>query len=287
MADVDTEVVVQDAQPGFTPEPVPDNIAEIELTGLNPDEESTDSQQAESEQEETTDDNAEETQETADDGQSETDSNSEEEASEPTEDKAAPTADEQKPEELTGKERRLAEKAQRDYVNEQRQQIREYQQTNDMENVEERMKVLEAQQYVDTVERNRTAAITDYTRATSEIPFFKQNTPQAQAALSTAIEQFNSAYAVTDPETGEYLGAQDRQGNNISLFNYLANEAARFEQVIGTSVQEARQEAQREAQKAEVKMRAKVVNPSNPGKVTSSGDELDDLLDKIGDVPLN
>lgn len=275
-----TDVIVEDAQPGFEPEPVPDNLGDIELTGLKPDEESTDSEQVETEQEETTEEQPEEGKTTSDDDDA--DSTSDEEQPTNTETKEAEPEQPLDPKEQA---RQMYEQrqAKRNFVDEQRQAIRQYQESNDMNDVEERMKVLEAQQYVDTVERNRRDAINDYTRATSEIPFFKQETPQSQAILNKAIQQFNDAYAVTDPETGEYLGAQDRNGNTVSLFNYLATEAAEFERALGT----VQQEAQRTAQKAEAKMRAKAVNPSNPGKVTSSGDELDDLLDKIGDVPLN
>jgi len=270
----DDTTVVND--PGFEPEPVPDNLADIELNGLNPGDESTDSEQVEAEQGETTEEPAEAADASEADSTEESDANTTEEA-------AAPTDQQQQTEELTGAARRLAQKAQRDYVNEQRQQIRQYQESNDMNDVEERMRVLEAQQYIDTVERNRRDAVNDYQRATSEIPFFKQDTPQAQLALQTAIQQFNDSYAVVDPETGEYLGAQDRMGNPVSLYQYLANEGARFEAVL----QNTQAEAQRSAQKSEAKMRAKAVNPTNPGKVTSSGDELDDLLAKVGDIPLN
>lgn len=277
MADDTTGVVIEDAQPGFTPEPVPDSLADVELNGLNSADESTDSEQVEDEQVEPKEESADES------DTSETDSKpaDQEEAEDTTDD--GQQAPKQPDQQEIAAQRFQQRRQQRDYIGEQRQQIRQYQEQNDMSDVEERMRVLEAQQFVDTVERNRRDAITDYTRATSEIPFFKQNTPQTQSALNTAIQQFNDAYAVTDPETGEYLGAQDRNGNSVSLFNYLATEAARFEAIIGTT----QQEAQREAQKAEARMRAKVVQPSNPGKVTSSGDELDDLLDKVGDIPLN
>jgi hypothetical protein len=175
-------------------------------------------------------------------------------------------------------EQRQAQRAERDYIREQRAQIRDYEQNSDQTDVEERMRILEAKQYVDTVERNRSAVVNEVAIAQNSIPFFKSGTEQAQLLFQQSLENFANAYGVTDPQTGEWIAAQDRNGNDVSLLPYLQQQAAIYEQAVAT--------AGRQAQQSEARMRAKAVNPSNAGKVTSSGDELNDLLDKIGDIQL-
>lgn len=265
MADEPT-TIMEDGK--FIPEPVPDSIADTDINGLNPVQED-----APVPVEEVDDDTTEDQPETVDEPE-------EPSAEEPetTEEPVAPTTEEQPALELTGAERRLAEKAQRDYVTEERAKIREYEQNTDTSDVEERMKVLEARQYIDTVERNRQSVASDVSRAQNDIPFFKTGTEQSQLLFNQSLENFANAYGVTDPDSGEWIGAQDRNGNDVQLLPYLQQQAAIYEQAVAT--------AGRQAQQSEAKMRAKAVNPSNPGKVTSTGDELADLLDKIGDVQL-
>ena len=269
MAD-DTTVIDNDSK--FVPEPIPDNIADTEINGLDPGQ--TDETDA---VEEVNDDTEQEQQEDviAPAESEETD----EEEPETYEEEVAPTTQEQEsPEAMTGAERRLAEKAERDYISEQRQQIREYEQQSDTDDVTERMKILEARQYVDTVERNRSSVANDVAIAQNNIPFFNSGTEQSQVLFQQALENFANAYGVTDEDTGEWIAAQDRNGNDVQLLPYLQQQAAAYEQAVAT--------AGRQAQQSEAKMRAKAVNPSNTGKVSSSGDEIQDLLDKIGDVPL-
>lgn len=271
MADDSTVVT----SPGFTPEPIPDSIADTELNGFNPAEESTDSEQVEVNQDET--EQAQPADEAAESGEPT------EEVAEATEEPVAPPTEQPKqPEEMTGVERRLAEKARRDYIAEQRQQIREAEQVSDPEDQARRLEILEAKQYIDTVERNRQSVAQEVAQA-QELPFFKSGTPQAQLLFQQSLENFANAYGVVDPESGEWIAAQDRNGNDVHLYPYLQQQAAIYERALA----DAKAEATVTAQKSEAKMRAKAVNPSNPGKVTSSGDELDDLLDRIGNVSLN
>ena len=271
--DNDTTIVPTMDEGKFIPEPIPDNIADTEINGLEPvpadevapvEEVNDDTSEDEPAPVETPEEPAEA------------------EEPEPTEEPVAPTTEEQQQTELTGAERRLAEKAQRDYIAEERQKIREYEQTNDLSDVEERMKVLEAKQYVDTVERNRQTIANDVTRAQNDIPFFKSGTEQSQLLFNQSLENFANAYGVIDPQSGEWIAAQDRNGNDVPLLPYLQQQAAIYDQAI----QNATATATRDASKSEARMRAKAVNPSNPGKVTSTGDELQDLLDKIGDVQI-
>lgn len=265
MADEPT-TIMEDGK--FIPEPIPDTLADVEINGLEPTQ-PDETAAAEEVNEEPTPEPTDEVEEPAD-----TDA----EEPETTEEAVAPPTEEQPASELTGAERRLAEKAQRDYITEERAKIREYEQNTDTSDVEERMKVLEARQYIDTVERNRQSVASDVSRAQNDIPFFKSGTEQSQVLFQQALENFANAYGVTDPDTGEWIGAQDRNGNDVQLLPYLQQQAAVYEQAVAT--------AGRQAQQSEAKMRAKAVNPSNPGKVTSTGDELADLLDKIGDVQL-
>lgn len=279
MAD-DTTVVLE---PGFEPEPIPDSIADTELFGIEPADESTDEPAEDTEQEATEQEQPEP---------------QAEEPGTPTEDTNTQPPEQGQPEqeqEVDQKEiarqmyeQRQAHKQQQDFVTEQRQQIRQYQaeldqktqmgQLDDLELIKEQQRVIQANQYMDTVERNRMSVVADANRALNEIPFFKSATPQAQAAFQQAVETFNDAYAVTDPDTNEFVGAVDRNGNPVSLYNYMQQQASIYEQIAAVN--------QRQGQQAEAKMRAKAVNPSNLGKVTSTSDDLDDLLDKIGDVDL-
>lgn len=276
-------------EPGFTPEPVPDNIADTELNGLKPAEASTDETQAEATQDETQQDQPQaEDAEAEDDKAEETDTKPEAEDAQTTEDNE--NGEPETPEQLDAKEQarqafeqRQAQKAQRDFINEQRAQIRQAEMEANPEDQARRLEILEAKQYVDTVERNRSGLINENAQAQATIDLFNPNNPTYNPALYTrAIQRFNDNYVITDPDTGEVLGAQDRQGNNVSLYQYLQQEAAEMSEILGNT----QATSQRTAQQAEARMRAKAVNPSNPGKVSSSGDELADLLDRIGDVPL-
>jgi hypothetical protein len=265
----------------FEAEPIPDNIADTELNGLQPAEESTDSKPVEAEQDETNDDQPTAPDETpegkADDVEEPGETEAEE--AEPTEEEVAPTTEQLDAPELSGLERRLAEKAARDnFIQTERQKIRDYEQQIAPDDVAKRIEVMEAKQYVDTVERNQMAVRQDMARAKSEIPFFASKTPQAEAAYQQAIQNYANAYGQVDPDTNAWLGAADKQGNEVPLLPYLEQQAAMYEQIIASTRQT--------AQKAEQKMRSKAVNPSNPGKVSSSGDDMADLLDRIGDVNL-
>lgn len=258
----DEQPVVVPDDPGFVPEPVPDNIADTDINGLEP-LQTDETAPVEEVNDETEQDQAEEPVE---------------EAPEQTEEAVAPPTEEPEPTEaMTGAERRLAEKAQRDYIKEERAKIREYESTSDTSDLEERLKIMEAKQYVDTIERNRSAVTQDVARA-QEIPFFKTGTEQSNLLFNQALENYATAYGVTDPDTGEWLAAQDRNGNDVPLLPYLQQQAAIYEQAVAT--------AKQDVQKSEAKMRAKAVNPSNTGKARSSGNELDDLLERIGDTPL-
>lgn len=267
----DEQVVVPN-DPGFVPEPVPDNIADTEINGLEP--APTDEQApVEEVNDDTTDD------------QPEVDTPAEEPVDEPEQPKEpdTPAEEPQQPDAQELARQRFEQsrqaREQRDYIKEERAKIRDYEQTADTSDVEERMRILESKQYIDTVERNRQNVASDVTRAQSEIAFFKANTPESQLLFNQSLENFANAYGVTDPESGEWIAAQDRNGNDVQLLPYLQQQAAIYEQALATS--------QRQVQKSETKMRAKAVNPSNTGKATSSGDELQDLLDRIGDSPLN
>lgn len=266
----DTTVVPTMEEGKFIPEPIPDNIADTEINALDPVQSDEDAP-VEVVNDDTSEDDAIETQETV-----------EVEEPEATEETVAPTTREQQPTELTGAERRLAEKAQRDYVAEERQKIRDYEQNSDTSDLEERVKIMEAKDYINAVERSRQSITNDVSRAQTDIPFFKSNTEQSQLLFNQSLENFANAYGITDPDTGEWIGAQDRNGNEVKLLPYLQQQAAIYDRAI----QNATDTATRDASKSEARMRAKAVNPSNPGKVTSSGDDLQDLLDKIGDVQI-
>lgn len=261
---------------GFTPEPIPDSIADTEINGLEP------AQPDESAPVEPADDDTTDDQVAEDPAPEE----SEEEPEAPDEPVEQPTdaverstiPDAKEQARLQFEQRNQQRQQERDYVTDQRQQIREYEQTADLDDVTQRMQILEAKQYVDTVQRNRESTQYDMARATNDIPFFKDNTLQSQVALQQSLENFANAYGVTDPGTGEWLGAQDRNGNDVSLYGYLQQQAASYEQVAANS--------QRQTQQSEAKMRAKAVNPSNAGKTTTTGDSLEDLYNKIGDTPL-
>lgn len=264
----------------FVPEPVPDAIADIELNGLEPADDSTDETVADEVQDETSEETTVDDTIIADDeAEAESTPTDEEETTEQPDEQPQQQTDNQKELARQQYEARQAQRQQRDYVSAQRAQIRDYEQQVPADDMAEQLNVLKAKQYVDTVERNRMGIQQDINRASSEIPFFKENTPQSQAAFQQAIENFATAYGVVDPDTNEWLGAQDREGNDVALLPYLQQQAAFYEQAITN--------ATRSVQKTEAKMRAKAVNPSNPGKVTSSGNELDDLLERIGDTPLN
>ena len=261
---------------GFTPEPIPDSIADTEINGLEP------AQPDESAPVEPADDDTTDDQVAEDPAPEE----SEEEPEAPDEPVEQPTdaverstiPDAKEQARLQFEQRNQQRQQERDYVTDQRQQIREYEQTADLDDVTQRMQILEAKHYVDTVQRNRESTQYDMARATNDIPFFKDNTLQSQVALQQSLENFANAYGVTDPDTGEWLGAQDRNGKDVSLYGYLQQQAASYEQVAANS--------QRQTQQSEAKMRAKAVNPSNAGKTTTTGDSLEDLYNKIGDTPL-
>lgn len=261
---------------GFVPEPIPDSIADTEINGLEP-AQPDESAPVEPADDDTTDDQVAE--EPAPEESAEEPEAPDEPVDQPTdavERSTIPDAKEQA--RLQFEQRNQQRQQERDYVTDQRQQIREYEQTADLDDVTQRMQILEAKQYVDTVQRNRESTQYDMARATNDIPFFKDNTLQSQVALQQSLENFANAYGVTDPSTGEWLGSQDRNGNDVSLYGYLQQQAASYEQVAANS--------QRQTQQSEAKMRAKAVNPSNAGKTTTTGDSLEDLLNKVGDTPL-
>jgi hypothetical protein len=281
-------IVTEDT--GFTPEPVPDNIADTELNGLAPADESTDSEQVEDSQDETTDDQSEEATATETE---EPDTNSEEttvkaeEAPEQTETKASDDAEARHKFNSEQAALRVQQRQERqNFFNQQRAQIREVEQETPADDVAQKLAILEAKQWVDTVERNQGTLLNENLRAQQEIPLFNPGSPEwnqgGAAIYQAAVNRFNDAYVVTDPDSNQVVGAYDRQGNQVSLLNYLQQEAANMGSILNTTQQQVRVDTT----KAEAKMRAKAVNPANTGKTTSSGDELADLLDKIGDVSL-
>jgi hypothetical protein len=288
MAD-DTQHVVPNEPAAFEPEPVPENIADTELNGLKPAESSTDDTQAEDTQEETQQDQPDDA-ESKDDAAAEAEDNpdtpSEDESDKPEQTVENPDEDPEAARKRHNDEmaqQRIAQKQQRDFINAQRAQIREAEMSADPEDQARRLEILEAKQYVDTVERNRAGLINENAQAQATIDLFNpQSENYNQRLYARALQNFNDNYVITDPETGEVLGAQDRFGNNVSLYQYLSQEAADMRDILGNT----QATTQVKAQQAEAKMRARAVNPSNPGKITSSGDELQDLLDKVGDMPL-
>lgn len=271
-------IIAEDA--GFTPEPVPDTIADIELNGLNPTDESTDSEPVEDAQDDPSDDQPE----AAEEPDTTTEDTAEKEPEQPEQ---KPAEDDVEARHKFNSEQaalRVKARAEREgYFNAQRAQIREAEAETPADDLARKLEILEAKQWIDTVERNQSNIVTENSRAQQEIPLFNPNSPEFNPIVyQAAIDRFNQAYVVTDEESGQVVGAYDRNGNQVSLLNYLQQEASYMSQVV----QKTTEQSQQTAQKAEAKMRAKAVNPSNPGKVTSSGDELQDLLDKIGDVPL-
>lgn len=265
--------------------PLPDSLADTELNGLNPADDSTESEQVEPGQEETPPEQPEEPA-NPEDPPANPETPEEKPETNPEQTEQKPEVDpeaEQRQRNAEMAARRVAAKQAQNYVNNQRQAIRQYEAENDMSTVEEQVKVMQAQQYVDTVERNRSGLVNDNVQAQATIPLFNPNAPEFNQALYTrALQRFNDTYVVTDPETNEVLGAQDRNGNNVSLFQYLQQEAADYGDLIGTT----QGTAQRQAQQAEAKMRAKAVNPQGAGKSSSSGDTIDELFDKVKDIPL-
>lgn len=273
---------------GFVPEPVPDNIADTALNGLAPDEPSTDEQQVEPEQVDTEQDQPEADKPAEDE---EPDTNSEEPADKEPEQPEEKPADDPEARHKFNTEQaalRVQQRQERqNYFNQERAKIRDVEQETPADDTAQKLAILEAKQWVDTVERNQTNLMNDNVRAQSEIPLFNPGSPEwkqgGEAIYKAALTRFDEAYTVTDEESGQVVGAYDRNGNQVSLLNYLQQEAAQMSAIIGQTQQQARVDTG----KAEAKMRAKAVNPSNPGKVTSSGDELDDLLDKVGDFDLS
>lgn len=272
MADDQT---VTPSEPAYEPEPIPENIADTEINGLEP-VQPDETAPAEDVTDETTDEPPVAPQEDTE----------EVEVDETPEDTKPVIQETEAPDakELARNkyEERQQAKAQRDYVAEERSRIREYEQTTDTSDVEERLKIMEARQYVDTVERNRQSITRDVAQA-RELPFFKTGSQQSELLFNQAIETFANAYGVTDTDSGEWIAAQDRNGNDVQLLPYLQQQAAIYEQALANVEATATVNAQR----SEAKMRAKAINPSNSGKATSSGDDLADLLDKIGNAPLN
>lgn len=283
--------IVTTKDEGFEPEPIPDNIADTELNGLDPAESSTDDEQVETEQDETQQD-----QQTED--ASDEDEEADDDSGNPDEQEAANDKDDGQKQEQPNEQQEAAAQAfkqrqaarqQRDYVQEQRKAIRDYEadyqqklrnnELSELEEARESNRIINAKLYLQDVERARSAVINEGQKALSDIDYFKQDTPQSQAVFSQSLQAFRQAYGVYDEQSGELIATEDRYGNPVSLYSYLEQQAAMIEQ--------ARQDEQRQVRRSETKMRAKAVNPSNPGKVTSSGDELSDLLDKIGDMPLN
>lgn len=288
----DTQSTVTDE--GYTPEPIPDNIADTALDGFNPADESTDSEQVEDQPDETEQDQT--TEDPADEADEETD-----DSGTPDEQQEAETEDDGQQQEQPTDQQEAAREAykqreqkrqQRDYVQEQRRNIRDYElelqqkirnnELSELEQLREEQKVLNAKLYTDSVERNRSSVIAEGQRALTDIPLFKENTPQSQEVFNQSLQAFRQAYGVYDEQTGELVATEDRYGNPVSLYDYLQQQAA--------IVESARVDAQRVAQRNEIKMRSKAVNPSNPGKVTApkgSDDWEADFLDKFGDTPLN
>ena len=271
MSDETTVVPTEDT--GFVPEPIPDNIADTDINGFDP-VQSDDAAPVEEVKDETTDD------QTTVETESEEPADEPEAPDEPTAEQVQPDAKELARQQF---EQRQQAKAERDYVREQRQQIREYENDSetDTSDLEVRLKIMEAKDYINTVERNRSVITRDVAVA-QEIPFFKAGTEQSQILFNQALENYANAYGVTDPDTGEWIGAQDRNGNEVPLLPFLQQQAATYEQALAN----AQATAKSEVQKTEAKMRAKAVNPSNTGKVKSSGDDLADMLERIGDTPL-
>jgi hypothetical protein len=269
--------------------PLPESIADTELNGLNPAEDSTESEQVEGDQEETEQEKpdaaTEEEAEEAEDGK--TSEDEDEEKPEQTEQKPDPTPeDEQKAHNAEMAAKRIAERNRTNYVNQQRAQIREYEQSANMEDVAEQVKVLQANQYIDTVERNRTTLVNENTQAQTMIPEFNpaDKDHYNPKLYQRAIDRFNDTYVITDPESNEVLGAQDRNGNNVSLYQYLQQEATDYRDLIGDT----QAGAQAKAQKAEAKMRAKAVNPQGGGKnaAANADDSIDSLFEKVKDISL-
>lgn len=265
--------------------PLPDNLADTELNGLNPAEDATASEQVEAGQEETEQaepDAPAEGEEAEQTSENQPDKNDPEQ----TEQKAELSAEEQQRQHNAQMaQRRIAARQRSDFVNNLRQQTRAYEEQTDMSDVAEQVKVIQAQQYIDTVERNRSTIVNENAQAQATIPLFNPNSPDYNPTLyQRAVNRFNDTYIVTDPETNEVLGAQDRNGNNVSFFQYLQQEAADYADLIGGN----QAAAQVQAHKAEAKMRAKAVNPQGGGKTASrNGDDSEEaLLARIGDTPL-
>lgn len=276
---MDDDTTVVPNQPAFEPEPVPDTLADIDISGLNP-APADETAEVEDANGETSEDQPEDTDPEPDQPAEEPETTETE--AEPEDQKPLPAKPDVKEQARQAFEQRQQAKAQRDYVAEQRQQIREYEQNTDTSDLEERVKIMEAKDYINVVERNRQSIASDVSRAQTDIAFFKSGTEQAQLLFNQSLENFANAYGVIDPASGEWIAAQDRNGNDVQLLPYLQQQAAIYEQVLADTTAT----AGRQAQQSEAKMRAKAVNPSNVGKVTSSGDELQDLLDRIGDVQI-
>jgi len=269
--------------------PLPDNLADTELNGLTPADDATASEQVEAGQEETEQAQPENPEKPAEGEEAEQTSEEETEENKPehTENKAELTPEEQQRQHNAQMAaRRIAARQRNDFVNNLRQQTRAYEEQTNMEDVAEQVKVLQAQQYIDTVDRNRSSIINENAQAQATIPLFNPNDAEHfnPTLYQRAINRFNDTYIITDPETNEVLGAQDRNGNNVSLFQYLQQEAADYQDLIGSS----QGVAQVQAHKAEAKMRAKAVNPQGGGKQASrTGDDSEEaLLARIGDVPI-
>lgn len=289
MADDTTTIVATD--PSIKTEPVPENIADVPLAGFNAatedDDVATDGKADEEVTPPASDDQSTKTDEVAD-ATNATDTPSDDDADkQPEQPEEKPADDPEAARKAHNAEmaaQRVEAKKQRDYVTEERAKIREAEQTADPTDQARRLEILEAKQYVDTIERNRRDLINDNLQAQSTFDLFNPSKPDSfnEKAYNRAIQRFNEAYAVTDQETGALLGAQDRNGNNVSLFLYLQQEAAELSDILGASQVSTKTNAQR----AESKMRAKAVNPSNTGKIVTDGDELDELFEKVKDISL-
>lgn len=278
--------MADDNSNGFVPEPVPDSIADTELNGLEPKQPDGEADSNDTAQDETTEAAATDTEAESESSEEEATDNKDEQAQSSEEGTETEEQARKRHNDEMARQRIEQRKKQDDFLQAERTRIREYEDSkkqSDEFDADARLKVLEADRALEKIENNVRNLQFENAAAQRDIALFNPNDASYNEKLyNAAIDRFNSAYGVYDDDKN-FLGAYDRTGNPVSLGQFLQQEAAVLQEAIGT----VQNSTQRQVQQNEAKMRAKVVTPASKGKVASSGDELDDLFERIKDVPLN
>lgn len=124
------------------------------------------------------------------------------------------------------------------------------------------------------VQQNQQTLASEASQAIKDFPIFDSASPEYRADLTAAIDQ-QLGQALIKDETGMIVGSSL---SPYQLYKTVAD-------AVNTAKEEAKVAGKLEGQKAAEKMAARADTPSSAPQ-TSSGDELEDLFDKIKDIPL-